>query len=166
MLNIYIANLGKYNEGKMVGKWVELPCENLDDALEEIGVVEGTPYTEYAIHGFESDIGGIDIGEYDDIHALNEVADQLDTLTDYEKEHLSAYIEATHATLADALEHYEDTSFFPDKTMQEVAEELVDEGCFGDIPASIINYIDYEAIARDLRFEGYTEVSNGVISDY
>lgn len=50
--------------------------------------------------------------------------------------------------------------------MQEVAEELVDEGCFGDIPANIVNYIDYEAIARDLRYEGYTEVRNGVISDY
>lgn len=25
MLKIYIANLGKYNEGELVGKWVELP---------------------------------------------------------------------------------------------------------------------------------------------
>lgn len=29
MLKIYIANLGKYNEGELVGKWVELPCEDL-----------------------------------------------------------------------------------------------------------------------------------------
>ncbi len=30
--------------------------------------------------------------------------------------------------------------------------------------ANLGKYIDYEAIARELRCEGYTEVSNGVIS--
>ena len=39
MLKIYIANLGKYNEGELVGKWVELPCEDLDEVLKEIEVV-------------------------------------------------------------------------------------------------------------------------------
>ena len=42
MLKIYIANLGKYNEGELVGKWVELPCEDLDEVLKEIEVVDGT----------------------------------------------------------------------------------------------------------------------------
>ena len=36
MLKIYITNLGKYNEGELVGKWVELPCEDLDEVLKEI----------------------------------------------------------------------------------------------------------------------------------
>lgn len=49
MLKIYIANLGKYNEGELVGKWVELPCEDLDEVLKEIEVVDGTAYEEYAI---------------------------------------------------------------------------------------------------------------------
>lgn len=164
MLNIYIANLGKYNEGKLVGKWVELPCYNLKEVLKQIGVIEGTTYEEYAIHDYESDIEGVEISEYADIYELNELAEQLDALTAYEKEHLSAYIEAHCANLAYALEHFENTSFYPDMTMQEVAEALINDGCFGDIPASIANYIDYEAIARDLRCEDYTEVSNGVIS--
>lgn len=46
MLKIYIANLGKYNEGELVGKWVELPCEDLDEVLKEIEVVDGTAYEE------------------------------------------------------------------------------------------------------------------------
>ncbi|MEE7988226.1 antirestriction protein ArdA, partial [Clostridioides difficile] len=25
MLNIYITNLGKYNEGELIGEWAELP---------------------------------------------------------------------------------------------------------------------------------------------
>lgn len=56
MLKIYIANLGKYNEGELVGKWVELPCEDLDEVLKEIEVVDGTAYEEYAIHDYESDM--------------------------------------------------------------------------------------------------------------
>lgn len=52
MLKIYIANLGKYNEGELVGKWVELPCEDLDEVLKEIEVVDGTAYEEYAIGCF------------------------------------------------------------------------------------------------------------------
>lgn len=58
MLNIYIANLGKYNEGELVGKWVKLPCYNLKEVLKQIGVIEGTTYEEYAIHDYESDIEG------------------------------------------------------------------------------------------------------------
>ena len=27
-MKIYIADLNKYNEGYLVGKWINLPCEN------------------------------------------------------------------------------------------------------------------------------------------
>lgn len=83
MLKIYIANLGKYNEGELVGKWVELPCEDLDEVLKEIEVVDGTAYEEYAIHDYESDIEGLNIGEYDNIFSLNEIAEKLNELSDY-----------------------------------------------------------------------------------
>jgi antirestriction protein len=35
-------------------------------------------------------------------------------------------------------------------SLKELAEQFVDEGLFGEIPASIQNYLDYDAIARDL----------------
>lgn len=28
MMNIYLTNLGKYNEGELVGEWVQLPISN------------------------------------------------------------------------------------------------------------------------------------------
>ena len=42
MLNGYITNLGKYNEGELVGKWIEFPIteEELDEVFEEIGINE------------------------------------------------------------------------------------------------------------------------------
>ncbi|MCV6575113.1 MAG: antirestriction protein ArdA [Cohaesibacter sp.] len=39
------------------------------------------------------------------------------------------------------------------RSMRELAEEMVEEGIFGEIPAHLENYIDYERIARDLEME-------------
>lgn len=41
-------------------------------------------------------------------------------------------------------------------SLKELAEQFVDEGLFGEIPTSIQNYLDYDAIARDLGFD-YSE---------
>ena len=38
-------------------------------------------------------------------------------------------------------------------SMKALAEQFVDEGLFGDIPEYLQNYIDYEAIARDLEMD-------------
>jgi len=40
----------------------------------------------------------------------------------------------------------------------ELAEQFVDEGLFGEIPTAIANYLDYDAIARDLGSD-YTETT-------
>lgn len=47
-IKLYIANLAKYNEGELVGKWITLPTEE-DELRETISDVLGTD-EEYAIH--------------------------------------------------------------------------------------------------------------------
>ncbi|WP_298813261.1 antirestriction protein ArdA [uncultured Roseibium sp.] len=47
---------------------------------------------------------------------------------------------------------------YPDMTLKDLAYQFVDEGLFGDIPKHLTNYIDYDAIADDLRHD-YDEVS-------
>lgn len=42
-------------------------------------------------------------------------------------------------------------------SLKELTEQFVDEGLFGEIPKPIENYIDHEAIARDLVNDGYAE---------
>jgi hypothetical protein len=49
MFKIFLTNLGKYNEGELIGKWVELPCDNLAEELAEIGVADGTMYEEFLL---------------------------------------------------------------------------------------------------------------------
>lgn len=49
-----------------------------------------------------------------------------------------------------------DIDIYPDTDMRELAEQFVDEGLFGDIPANLACYLGYDAIARDLAMD-YTE---------
>ena len=49
-----------------------------------------------------------------------------------------------------------DIDLYEFDSLKELAEQFVDEGLFGEIPASIQNYLDYDAIARDLGFD-YSE---------
>ena len=65
---VYIANLGKYNEGCLVGAWFTFPIDE-EDVKEKIGLNE--QYEEYAIH--DTDNFPIAIGEYVSIEELNEM---------------------------------------------------------------------------------------------
>ena len=49
---VYIANLGKYNEGYLVGAWFTFPIDE-EDVKEKIGLNE--QYEEYAIHDTRSE---------------------------------------------------------------------------------------------------------------
>ena len=79
---VYIANLGKYNEGYLVGAWFTFPIDE-EDVKEKIGLNE--QYEEYAIH--DTDNFPIAIGEYVSIEELNEMYEMIEELPDYRKEH-------------------------------------------------------------------------------
>ena len=49
-MQVYIANLGKYNEGELVGAWFTPPID-YDEMAERIGLND--EYEEYAIHDYE-----------------------------------------------------------------------------------------------------------------
>lgn len=71
-LRVFITNLGKYNEGELVGKWIDIPeCDEQEiiEALESIGVKNGTRYGEYFITDYELPF---EIEEYTNVFTLNE----------------------------------------------------------------------------------------------
>lgn len=159
MLNIYITNLGKYNEGELIGEWVSLPCNDLDAVYDRIGINE--EYEEMFITDYESDLEGLQIGEYDNIEDLNEWAGELEAV---DADVVAAILEAEGGSLEDAISRADDVMFYPGMTLLDVAYELVDE-CY-DLPEIAQRYFDYEAFARDLSFDGYTETSTGTICTY
>lgn len=80
MLRIYLTNLGKYNEGMLIGEWVDLPVseEELEKVFKRIGIND--EYEEYFITDYESDIDGLKVGEYENVDDLNELAEALEDL--------------------------------------------------------------------------------------
>ena len=166
---IAITNLGKYNEGILSFKWLELPCteEELQETLQAIGV-DGKEYEEFFISDYETEIPGMHIGKYESIETLNELFNTYENLEEYEKEAFAAMLEGLGFLPEEAFERIEsgDYAFYSGKNLKDVAYALVDEGCFGDIPKSIANYIDYDSIAHDLNIDGYCETSYGVIQAF
>ena len=71
-MRVYIANLGKYNEGELVGDWFSFPIDE-EDVAERIGL--NSYYEEYAVH--DTDNFPIEIGEYISIQELKEMICEL-----------------------------------------------------------------------------------------
>ena len=119
---VYIANLGKYNEGYLVGAWFTFPIDE-EDVKEKIGLNE--QYEEYAIH--DTDNFPIAIGEYVSIEELNEMYEMIEELPDYIVECLDEFI-SHYGTLEEVVEHKDDIYYYPDcETMTDVAYYYIDE---------------------------------------
>lgn len=159
MIRIALTNLKRYNEGELVFEWVDLPQEDFSPVFDKIG------HDEYFISDYECELPHMVIHEYDNLDRLNDAAAALEELEDYEKTTLIAILESEDSKLDEALETLanEKFVFYSDVDLEELAEQFVDEGIFGEISSNLVQYIDYSSIARDLSFEGYIETSVGVI---
>ena len=156
VFNIYLTNLGKYNEGELVGKWVSLPTANgFEEHLEEIGINE--EYEEWFISDYETDIEGLEVGEYDNIEELDELAAELESLDDYDAKAFSAFIECGYS-FNEALENVQNGNYriySNCQDMEDVAMEVVKEcGYLDQMPENLRFYFDYKAFGRDLDIEG------------
>ena len=160
-MKAYITNLGKYNEGCLVGKWIDFPIDDDDfeSELESIGVKENTMYEEWFVTDYDCSLFDMydAFGEYPNIDDINEVAEALE---DNESE-FTALMEVYNYT--DALRYLESDNytFYEGMTLEDVAYEIVEE-CY-NLPEFAQRYFDYKAFARDLGYDGYCETSNGVI---
>ena len=159
-MKIYLTNLGRYNEGYLVGKWVKLPvCEEvLDKVLKEIGINEY--YEEYFITDYENDIVGLSdvISEYSSVQALNELAQRLEELSDDEADKLGAVLEYEACrSVSDVLELIDKLDEFDLLTEVNDDEALgyyyAEEYCCIDIPEHIQPFFDYEKFGRSVRFQ-------------
>lgn len=153
-MSIYVANLAEYNAGNLVGKWIDLPCNNLGKKIKKLlGKDE-----EYAIHDYEADIT---IGEYDNPFKLNELAEKLEELNEYDRPKVTILVDYYGFEYSEAIDRFDELEFYSDMTIQELAEHYIDEGFLGEIPDHLRNYIDVDAYARDLQHD-YTETKHGI----
>lgn len=156
LFEAYITNLGKYNEGELVGETLKFPTspQAVEALLKNIGV-DGIRYEEFFITSFDGDVLGLYdyLGEYENLDELNHLACLLSELPQSEIEkfeaalHMGAHTSsvADIINLAENLEYFE---FYPDIENEDdlgryYAEDL-------PIPAELKGYFDYEAYGRDI----------------
>lgn len=156
MMNVFVTNLGKYNEGELIGEWVELPVsqEELQKVFERIGINE--EYEEYFITDYECDF--YEVGEYESIDTLNEIAEQLEELDEEQQDVVKVMMSECGYQLNEAIEKVNngDYTIYNDcDDMEDVAYQIVEEcGYLTNVPDNVARYFDYEAFGRDLRLEG------------
>ena len=157
-INIYLTNLGKYNEGELIGEWVELPVSNaeLKEVLNRIGINE--IYEEYFITDYETDIPGFSIDEYDDPYQLNKIAALLDQMSEWDFKILKNAIEAGYVQpKIQDIEDFDSSRFILYEDVDNATDlgyadiESTYEG-IENVPADVLAaHFDYESYGRDIR---------------
>ena len=142
-MKIYLANLQAYNEGKLLGKWLDITKDDLKKAVSDFGDAE------WAIHDTELPFK---VGEHENLDDLQEVGKIWNSMSDYEQAAFCCLVDDGD-TLKEALEEYQYRSVLVADSYEDLAYQFVEDGVFGEIPESISNYIDYETMGRDLYYD-------------
>lgn len=182
-LQAFVTNLGKYNEGELVGEWVSFPVtpEEMRAVLDRIGIGHpddfGVPYEEVFITDYDTDLYGVsgELGEYENLDKLNYLASRLEELSPDELEKYKAILESADVpesgidgliNLTFNLDRYD---IYPDISDEEdLGRYYVEESGIYDTKAmgALANYIDYEAFGRDVALdEGGHFTDHGYIRD-
>ena len=93
----YVTNLGKYNEGRLVGESLKFPTttEEVQALLKRIGI-DGVRYEEIFITDYEVNISGLYdcLGEYESIDELNYLASLISEMDQSDREKFEAVIDS------------------------------------------------------------------------
>ena len=180
LFEAYITNLGKYNEGELVGETLEFPTspQEVQALLKHIGV-DGIRYEEFFITSFDGDVLGLYdyLGEYENLDELNHLACLLSELDQGELEKFEAVLHtgAHTSCVADIInltQNLDCFEFYPDIENEEDlgrywAEDL-------PIPEELKDYFDYKAYGRDISINegghmapgGYVVQTSGDFREY
>ena len=151
-LMAYVTNLGKYNEGELLGEWVDFPVseEELEEVFSRIGI-DGKYYEEYFITDYAGIWAGSMKEEYISIERLNDIAE---TLQEFDEDVLAAALE--YWTLYDVLEMNPiDLMIYSDVHDEyDLGYYWIEEsGCYNLGNDILSRYFDYEAFGRDIAIE-------------
>ena len=160
LLEAYITNLGKYNEGQLVGETLKFPTtqEEVQALLKRIGV-DGIRYEEIFITSFDGDVLGLHehLGEYENLDELNYLAVLLSDMDQGDIEKFEAVIDAGEYTgsvkdLINLTQNLDCFEFYSNvHSDEELGRMYVLEFGSLEVPEHLIDYIDYEAYGRDVR---------------
>ena len=176
----YVTNLGKYNEGMLVGEWVDFPTtkDAMQDVFRRIGI-DGIRYEEYFITDYDTSISGLHqhLQEYASLDELNYLAAMLDELPSYQLSTFEAALELGDHTgsLKDLINLASEDNLSSIEFLDGVHDNsdlgyywIEESGCYDlESMGNLARYFDYEAFGRDIKIEqGGTFTSAGYVSDH
>lgn len=163
----FITNLGKYNEGELIGEWVKFPTkpEELQNVFERIGIGSkdefGNTYEEWFITDYDCYVDGLyeKLGEYANLDELNYLASKLDELDANEYYHFQAAMEISDYTgsikdlinLMDNLDKYD--IYLGVENDEDLGRYYIEELGAMEVPEHLRSYIDYESYGRDIALD-------------
>ncbi len=146
---IYVACLSAYNNGHLHGQWIDAG-QDADDIQSDITTMLAAspiPHAEeWAIHDYEG-FEGAEVFEYTSIETITKIAEFITEHGELGGKllaHFSGDLEDAEA----AFENYAGQH----KSLADFAQELTEETT--EIPQSLVYYIDYAAMARDMELNG------------
>ena len=171
----YITNLGKYNEGALVGEYLKFPTttEEVQALLKRIGI-DGVRYEEIFITDYDGDMPELyaNFGEYESIDELNYLASLLSEMDENDLEKFEAVLDTGEHSgsvkeLINLTQNLDCFEFYSGITSEEeLGRMYIQEFDAIPIPEHLIDYIDYEAYGRDVRInEGGSFSGNGYVFD-
>ena len=176
----FVTNLGKYNEGELVGEWVKFPTtpEEMKAVFQRIGIGEtddfGCVYEEWFITDYDCYVDGLydKLSEYSNLDELNYLASKLDDMMqyDYDKFCAAVYMGDHTSSIQDLInltENLDCYDVYPDiEDDEDLGRYYLEEVDASLVPEHLRNYIDYEAYGRDIRFSDGGEYTDfGYVRD-
>ena len=148
-IQIYVADLAAYNNGKLHGVWIDATDELSDIQAQVQVMLANSPETdaeEYAIHDYEG-FGNYALSEYEGLESAHSVACFIDAYPEYGAELLNYFCDIEEARKV-ADEQY--LGCFDN--LADYAQELTEDTC--DVPQHLQYFIDYDKMARDMEMSG------------
>ena len=183
-IEAYITNLGKYNEGKLVGEWVRFPTteEKMKKVFERIGIEPGAPdgygghYEEWFITDYDCYVPGLmeaaRLGEYENLDELNFLASKIMELDDCELDRFEAAMEVADETgsvkdIINLIDNPEKYEVYPGiENDEDLGHYYIEELGSIHLTDEVRDYFDYEAYGRDIAIsEAGHYTSYGYVKD-
>lgn len=174
--SIALTNRYDYSERNILNfVWLDLPAtdDEIKKALKEINITEITDGDGFFVSDFSTDLNiegdFFQACNMEQLNEINKIMQNIDELNDWELEEFNSilqYIGSNYFQEAWKIFEYHDYCYYSDvSSLYDLGEAAVENG-YIEVPDNLINYIDFEAVGRDIDYsnrggftrDGYIEI--------
>lgn len=159
--SVYVGTYGKYNEGSLDGEWVDITeFDTYEDFIDYCHKLHGD---ENSAELMFQDFAGFPEIWYSESGMSEETFDKIKEFSELDSDKKGAY--EAYLTICDegddSIDKFEDCYLGYYNSPEDFAEEYFTTN--NDIPDFIINYIDWNAVWRDLNISDGYDYVNGYV---